>query len=135
MTDAGGGQDDDADLHELAGGLAYFSADYPTARTHLEAAFRSHRDAGRSARAALVAMHLAEMHSSLFGNASAANGWLARAGRLLDPLGDVVERGYLELAIMACDRPDVADLAASAERALAIARHFGDTDLEVRALD
>ena len=74
------------------------------------------------------------MHSSLFGNAAASNGWLARAGRLLEPLGDVVEWGYLELAIMACDRPDVVDLAASAERALGIALRFGDADLEIRAL-
>lgn len=35
---------------------------------------------------------------------------------------------------MACDRPDVAELAASATRALEIARRFGDADLEVRAL-
>lgn len=119
---------------ERAAGRAYFRADYPTARTQLEHAFRLYRDGGEAAAAALMAMELAEMHSSLFGNRSAANGWLARAGRLLEPLGDVVEHGYLELAIMACDRPDVAELAASATRALEIARRFGDGDLEVRAL-
>ncbi|MGD9996747.1 MAG: LuxR C-terminal-related transcriptional regulator [Ilumatobacteraceae bacterium] len=133
MTDAGPTFDDDADRLELAAGLAYFSADYAGARTQLEAAFRAHRDGGRAARAARVAMELAEMHVGL-GNPSAANGWLARARRLLDPLGDVVEWGYLELAIMACDRPDLPELASSAERALTIARRFGDVDLEVRAL-
>ena len=132
VTDAG--FTDDAAQSELAAGFAYFTADYAAARAHLESAFRAHRDAGRPAQAALMAMELAEMHSSVFGNAAAANGWLARAGRSLEPLGDVVERGYLELAIMACDRPDVADLAASADRALAIARRFGDPDLEIRAL-
>ena len=35
---------------------------------------------------------------------------------------------------MACDRPDVDDLERSTERALAIAREFGDIGLEVRAL-
>ncbi len=60
-------------------------------------------------------------------------GWPAPR-RLLEPLGDVVEQGYLELAIMACDRPDVAGPGASAERALGIPRRFGDADLEVRAL-
>lgn len=134
VTEAGHEFADDAAASELAAGLAYFAADYATARTHLETAFRGHRDAGRPTRAALMAMELAEMHSSLLGNAAAANGWLARAGRLLDPLGDVVELGYLELAIMACDRPDVASLGASAERALGIARRFGDVDLEIRAL-
>ncbi|MGD9705751.1 MAG: LuxR C-terminal-related transcriptional regulator [Acidimicrobiia bacterium] len=134
MTDAGPEFADEAAQSERAAGLAYFTADYTAARSHLEAAFRAHRDAGRPAHAAHMAMELAEMHASLFGNAAAANGWLSRASRLLEPLGDVVERGYLELAIMACDRPDVADLAASAERALGVARRFGDTDLEVRAL-
>ncbi|MCU1346295.1 MAG: hypothetical protein JWL70_2561 [Acidimicrobiia bacterium] len=132
MTDAG--FTDDAVQSELAAGVAYFAADYTAARGHLESAFRAHRNAGRPAQAAHIAMDLAEMHSSVFGNAAAANGWLARANRLLQPLGDVVERGYLELAITACDRPDVADLAASAERALVIARRFEDPDLEIRAL-
>ena len=35
-------------------------------------------------------------------------------------LGRASTRGYLELAFMACDRPDVDDLLASTERALAI---------------
>jgi DNA-binding NarL/FixJ family response regulator len=35
---------------------------------------------------------------------------------------------------MACDRPDIEDLAASAERALAVAREYGDAGLEARAL-
>lgn len=124
----------DADALEMAAALAYLVADYPTAREHLEAAFRVHRDSGRPQAAAHDAMLLAEMHTSTFGNRAAASGWLARATRLLEPLGDVVEWGYLELAIMACDRPDVVDLAASADRALEIARRFGDPDLEVRAL-
>ncbi|MBI4936018.1 MAG: hypothetical protein HY828_19230 [Actinobacteria bacterium] len=132
MTDAGFA--DDAAAMESAAALAYFVADYGAARTHLEAAYRLRRDAGDLVSAAHMAMQLAEMHSSVFGNAAAANGWLARAERLLEPLGDVVERGYLELAIMACDRTDAADLAASAARALEIARRFADPDLEIRAL-
>ena len=45
-----------------------------------------------------------------------------------------MEWGYLELALMGCDRPDVDILEASADRALAIALEFGDHDLEVLAL-
>jgi ATP/maltotriose-dependent transcriptional regulator MalT len=45
-----------------------------------------------------------------------------------------VEWGYWELAVLACARPDVVDLTASAERALAIAREYGDIGLEIRAL-
>jgi DNA-binding CsgD family transcriptional regulator len=137
VTDAGADPADpavDGAAAEQAADRAYYTADYLAARSHREAAFRAYRDAGRSADAARMAMELAEMHAGLFGNAAAANGWLARAGRLLEPLGDVVEVGYLELAIMACDRPDAADLAGSADRALDIARRFGDADLEIRAL-
>lgn len=119
---------------ELAAMLAYAVADYEGARRSLEAAFRGYQDEGRPDAAAIVAMHLAEMHQSVFGNRSAAHGWLARAARLLEPLGDVVEHGYLELAIMACDRPDVEDLWAGAQRALEIARRHGDHDLTIRAL-
>ena len=117
-----------------AAALAYFHADYTAARAQLEAAFRGFRDGGEPALAARMAMELAEMHASVYGNASAAAGWIARGRRLLEPLGDVVELGYLELAIMACDRLDMTDLAASADRALEIARRFGDVDLEARAL-
>jgi DNA-binding CsgD family transcriptional regulator len=45
-----------------------------------------------------------------------------------------VERGYLELAIVACDRPDVTDIERSAAIALELAIEFGDADLEARAL-
>lgn len=114
--------------------LAYAAADYDAARHAFEDSFRGYQQEGLPAAAALVAMHLAEMHQSVFGNRSAAQGWLARAGRLLEPLGDVVELGYLELAIMACDRPDVEDLWAGARRALEVARRHGDHDLEIRAL-
>lgn len=137
MTEASDPPDagtDRAAAAELAAALAYFRADYAEARAQLEAAYRQYRESGRAADAAHMAMELAEMHHSVFGNTSASNGWLARADRELEPLGDCVGRGYLELALMACDRPDVADLAASAERALAVARRFGDRDLEVRAL-
>lgn len=135
-TDPGepGATVEDASSLQLAALLAYAAADYEGARAHAEAAFRVLRSGGDAAAAALVAMDLAEIHQSVFGNRAAANGWLARARRSLEPLGDVVELGYLELAIMACDRPDASDLAASAERALAIARRFDDSDLEIRAL-
>ena len=114
--------------------MAYFVADYEHARTYLETAFRLHREAGSWAPAARDAMELAEMHRSVFGNPSASRGWLERAKRLIDPHPECVEAGYLELAIMACDRPDVIDVERSADRALALAHRHGDDDLAIRAL-
>jgi DNA-binding CsgD family transcriptional regulator len=49
-------------------------------------------------------------------------------------VGPCVEWGYLALATVACDVPDIAAVEHSAGIALAMALEFGDSDLEVRAL-
>ena len=92
------------------------------------------RDRGDLRSAARVAMTLAVLHDGALGNHAAGRGWLDRARRTLDRVGPCVEWGYLELAFMACDRPDIDELEASADRALTIALEFGDHDLEVCAL-
>jgi hypothetical protein len=40
-----------------------------------------------------------------------------------------VEEGYYRIAVMGCEVADVAQLEAGAERALELARGFGDPDL------
>jgi hypothetical protein len=120
--------------HRLLGDLAYLTEDLHESRRRYEAAFRGFRDRGDLRSAARIATELAELHEESFGNHAAAKGWLARARRTLDNAGSCVEWGYLELAMLACFRPDVIDLQASTDRALAIATEFGDRDLEVRAL-
>ncbi len=120
--------------HRLLGDLAYLDEDLHESRRRYEAAFRGFRDGGDLCSAARAAIELAELHEESFGNHAAAKGWLERARRMLDRAGPCVEWGYLELAMLACFRPDVIDLLASAERALSIAFEFGDRDLEVRAL-
>jgi DNA-binding CsgD family transcriptional regulator len=117
-----------------AGMGAFFDDDFPAARRHLEVAFKRFRDAGDLGTAAKVAAELAEIHGDLLGNKSAANGWIARGMRLVDQMGNCVERGYLALALIACDIPDVVELERSADTALALAIEFGDSHLEVRAL-
>ena len=92
------------------------------------------RDAGEPRAAARVAAQLADLHGGPLGNEAMARGWVHRGRRLLDGLDPCVEEGYLDLARLACDRPDLDDLARSADRAMAIARQFGDVGLEVRAL-
>jgi DNA-binding CsgD family transcriptional regulator len=119
----------------IAGGArAFFADDFPAARHHLELAFKLFRDAGDLCAAARLAADIAEIHNDLLGNRSAARGWISRGNRLVDQIGPCVERGYLELAFIACERPDVLALERSADVALELAIEFGDTDLEVRAL-
>jgi hypothetical protein len=93
-----------------------------------------YRAAGHLREAARVAMHLAGVHSTVYGNVAAGRGWVERARMLLERVGPCVEWGYFELARLACERTDVDDLLASATRALSIAADFGDVDLEALAM-
>ena len=81
-----------------------------------------------------AAIDVAAAYGGPLGRRSVGNGWVAQARRLLEQVGPCVEWGYLELAVLACERPNIDDLIASSERALAIAAEFGDTDLEAQAL-
>jgi DNA-binding NarL/FixJ family response regulator len=119
--------------HEVLGGCRFLDDDLDVARSHLEHAFRGYRDVDPRA-AARCAIVLAPILAAEQGRVAAAQGWLERARRQLEPVGPCVEVGYLELAVMACDRPDSADLLRSTERALVVAQEHGDTDLEVQAL-
>jgi DNA-binding CsgD family transcriptional regulator len=127
-------RDDDPRAHALLGGIAYMDDRFDDARRAWEHAFAALRRAQEPRAAARVAIDLAELHASTLGNAAAGNGWANRARRLLEQVGPCSEWGHLELAFMACDRPDADELLASAERALAIAAEFDDIALEVRAL-
>ncbi len=120
--------------HELLGGVHYLSEEYDEARDEWELAFDQFRRSGMDRDAARVALHLASMFASVLGKVAVGNGWIERARVQLDRVGPCVEWGYLELAVMACERPDVDDLLLSAERALALAIEHGDVDLEARAL-
>jgi DNA-binding CsgD family transcriptional regulator len=128
------GEADVPEAHELLATLHFAEDELDDARGHAEQAFRGYRDRGDSRAAALTAIRLADLHDGSFGNSAAARGWLERARRLLQAEGHCVEWGYLELALMACNRDDIVDLEASADRALAIAQEFDDRALEVRAL-
>src|SRR6476661_6212311 len=124
----------EAQAELAAGGAAFFEDDFLAARRHMEVAFTRFRDAGDLRSAVKVAADIAEIHGDLLGNRSAASGWIGRGMRLVDQLGHCVERGYLEIALIACDIPDVVGLQRSADTALALGIEFGDTQLEVRAL-
>jgi DNA-binding CsgD family transcriptional regulator len=114
--------------------LLYADDQLDEARALLEQAFVGLRDAGDLRTAAIVAGRLGELHAGSLGNEAVGRGWLERGRALLEQEGPCVEWGYWELARLACDRPDVDELTASTERALTIAREFGDVALEARAL-
>jgi DNA-binding CsgD family transcriptional regulator len=120
--------------HRVLGDLYYHDGRYADAQRHWETAFRLFRAGGEFREASRVAIALASLHGSEGGHVAVGRGWAERARILLDRVGPCVEWGYLELAFMACDRPDVDALLASTDRALTIALEFADSDLEVHAM-
>lgn len=99
---------------------------------HRERAFALWKERGDPARAGLAAVWLAREHLAVFGNDAVANGWLARAERLIGDT-DTPARGHLELA-RGRRTGDTVERARRATVALAIATDAGDSDLEVAAL-
>ena len=88
---------------------------------------------GRGVEAADRARWLAFLHGAVNGNMSVAGGWMARAESALDGVEECAAHGWLHL-----DRAPFTDEIREREQlagsALAIARRFGDTDLEYDAL-
>jgi DNA-binding NarL/FixJ family response regulator/tetratricopeptide (TPR) repeat protein len=98
-----------------------------------ERAYSGFRRDGQLARAARIALWLSREYTLVWGNDAAANGWLARAERLLNDVAPGAERGWLDLARAERARdPDASARLAGA--ALAVAAGTGDVDLELRAL-
>lgn len=123
-----------AQAHVLLGGLCMAEDDFHEARRHWEMAFRLLRDGGELAGALRVAAELAMLHTSVWANRAVARGWSERGARLARRTGHCVEHGYLALAILGCDQPDVTSVERSAELALDLALEFADHNLEARAL-
>jgi DNA-binding CsgD family transcriptional regulator len=126
----------DAQRPEALDGLGralHFQAEYARAIDLTERAFAAYLRAGRGVEAADRARWLAFLHGAVNANMSAAGGWMARAEAVLEDVKECAAHGWLELdrAPFAEDVPGRAQLALSA---LAIARRFGDTDLEYDAL-
>ena len=96
-----------------AGQMAFFDDDFPTARSQLESAFKHFRDAGDLRSAARVAADIAGGPWRPVGQQVRRPGDGSRRGmRLVEQIGPGVEAGYLELAMIACEIPDVVALEA-----------------------
>lgn len=122
-----------ADTHLALASLCMILEEPEAGQRHGETAYRLFREQGNPAQAVAAAITLVHI-SEWLGNEAAVNGWIARAQRLLDEVGECVERGHLAIARIGCEVHDAGALQASATIALETARRFGDTDLEVRAL-
>ena len=119
-----------AEAEDGLGRALWWLGDPDGAIEHRERAFVLLKETD-PARAGLVAIWLAREHLSVHGNDAVANGWLARAERVLGDAGPA--RGWLEIA-RGRRTDDPVERERRAREALALGREAGDVDLEVSAL-
>lgn len=125
-----------ADSPEALDGLGralWWLRDAEGAVVSRERAYAGFRRDGELARAARIALWLSREYGLVWRNDAAANGWLARAERLLADVAPGRERGWLDLARSERTR-DPVEAARLAGAAVEVAAATGDTDLELRAL-
>ncbi len=115
------------------GRALHFQREYSCAIEVTERAFAAYRQDGRAVDAANCARWLAFLHGAINGNMAVASGWMERAASLLEHTEECAGHGWLVL-----DRAPFTDHVEERHRlataALAIARRFGDVDLEYDAL-
>jgi DNA-binding NarL/FixJ family response regulator len=111
----------------------HFQREYDAAIDVKERAFAAYRSEGRLADAADTARWLAFLHGTYHGNYAVASGWMGRAGSMLEDVEECAAHGWLVLdgAVFSRDSKEREQCATSA---LAIARRFGDADLEFEAI-
>ena len=85
------------DLEQVAE-AAWWTARPQESMDALERAYQTYTAEGNERRAAYVALQLSDRCNDRLESAQAA-GWLRRATRLLEPLPEAAEHGYLELAL------------------------------------
>ena len=122
----------DPDALDGLGQSCWWLGERDVAIEHRREAFAGYRRAGAGRDAARLAIYLAGEHR-IDGQAAAANGWLARARRLLADEEAVPEIGWLEIE-QAKRATDPAEAERHARAALEIAQALGDADVECMAL-
>ncbi|MFN2581150.1 MAG: LuxR C-terminal-related transcriptional regulator [Candidatus Dormibacteria bacterium] len=129
--------EDDPELRHVLGLLEQFSGDpqlVASADRNMERAYHALRERGDVRKAALVAMSLGRLHHDGIGDQPVGNGWLARAVSLVEAEAPCVEQGWALVPLVGCNVADTERLRINADRALDIARRFGDVELECKAL-
>jgi class 3 adenylate cyclase len=122
------------DLERLADS-AFFSGHLDEALALRERIYKLHHDAGERLRAAGVAIRLSLDYLVKLA-VPLANGWLAKAERLLaeEPEGAEHGRAALVHALQAEGMGKLDESLAQAERAFALGERYGDADLQALAL-
>jgi hypothetical protein len=118
-----------AEILDGLGEALKFAGEHARAIELKERAFAEYERRGLRAEAAELARWLAFLHVSVHGNVAAANGWMGRAEDLLEGVPECAAHGWLML-----DRAPWTSDASVREQlavaAIAIARRYGDEDLE-----
>jgi DNA-binding CsgD family transcriptional regulator len=122
------------ELFEGLGRASFVAADYPRSIEAHERAFALYREDGDLMGAARAARIIAWMHLNIAGDWAVFAGWMARAARLLEELGeDTIEHGWA-LAMAALAAPPGEARERHFRDAMELGRRFGDSDLESEAM-
>ncbi len=122
-----------AEAHFGLAMAAWWSGENQASVESCAQAYALHREADDVEGAAQCAVWLAITYKANFGNFAAANGWIGRAQRLLEPLPS----GSLHAWVLVAKAYRMADLAHArslTEQAVELGRQAGDGDLELVAL-
>jgi DNA-binding CsgD family transcriptional regulator len=107
-----------------------WAGDFEAAIGLYEKAFTLFRRRGEFRLPALIAAReLSFLYDAVYGNAAAADGWLARATTLISAAGDCVEAGWVHLA-QCLNTLDPVHMRAHAATATELGRRLGEPDLE-----
>ena len=122
-----------AEARDGLGQAQFWLNQFADAVSNRERAYALYRQVGEVNRAADIAMWLAIRHATLYGNASAMTGWLARAERLLE--NAPTSREHARLAVIRASMAwEPTEIERHATEALSLARRVGDVPLEILAL-
>ena len=125
-------EDDVPEAHEGLGLAIWFLGDVAAGIDARERAFGGYVRQGRCGDAARIAVWVSHQHL-IGGRASAARGWLARAERALEGVGECAGHGWVAVE-RARHGASVDQQIEHARRAMMIAQESGSDDLEVFAL-
>ncbi|HEX6256413.1 MAG TPA: LuxR C-terminal-related transcriptional regulator [Euzebyales bacterium] len=125
--------EESAEVLDGLGEARYWQGAYAESAALRERAYALYRRRGDRPDAARVAVHLAQLHGLVYGNAAAVSGWIGHAQRMLADCDVCVVHGLVELFLGAvASDPDERERRARA--AVGIGRRFDAPGLEHDAL-
>ena len=119
---------------EGLGQALYLRRDYAGAIAQQERAYAAYRRDGHTFAAARAARNLAWITGNVLGDWAVHNGWLARARRILEEVGDNGAEHAWVLIISSYSEPDAKVRQDLCREAIAIGRRVADSNIEIEAL-